>query len=534
MLNANCSGLTPGCCCVLWVVFLFAVPMAGLPKGSGQFSPRASAESAPIKRASYGTPTATLEPEVKFIIENSEGLPPEFESDINLQLVESGRISNASLRTELIDRAFRAASLAQQIANLQPIAGTATDSRQGLLGTSLFATRLDRLSLQARAVRQMLALHPGRARAMFEELELQFPPVGCRQRLTYKPSAVYQTLAEVARRSFTEPEQRQGPRRTFLSHYVGDLKSHSQVAPVASMLSESELSGAELRELVPAYAAALVELRGDAQSFTSEVAVGYADTFDAWKRLLRSLASSEVSSGQLPEAFRTYLVENFKGERCRNEFAETHPNGLPAAVGQFNHSFERALRASGLAAISPKELKNFKEVDAEKDELLWKSADSSRMLGGLQKLRDNDRGKSLTPVQKSSALWSANLADYLVQLHAWSGTEEDEAHFFHERAFLYEGLVDLVPGSEERTKILESYIEFLEQNSFQQESRVEWFVHAKRLLDGLTGKNTRSEVLQAFLNSRDRVLSLYARLAIWKSQRDVAPVPTDPKRKQLQ
>jgi hypothetical protein len=153
------------------------------------------------------------------------------------------------------------------------------------------------------------------------------------------------------------------------------------------------------------------------------------------------------------------------------------------------------------------------------------------MLGGLQNLRANARGKPFTPVQKNSPLWSANLADYLVQLHAWSGTGQDEANFFHEKAFLYEGLVDLVPGDEERTKTLEWYVEFLEQNSFQQESRVEWFVHAKRLLDGLTGKNNRSEVLHAFLNSRDPVLSLYARLAIWKNQPNPAPLRSDAKRK---
>jgi hypothetical protein len=75
-------------------------------------------------------------------------------------------------------------------------------------------------------------------------------------------------------------------------------------------------------------------------------------------------------------------------------------------------------------------------------------------------------------------------------------------------------LIALIPNGPERSKVIDSFVEFLEQNSEQTRTRVEWLLMVNRLLSGAAAADDRKEVMQAFLNSRDSALSVYAHLEL--------------------
>jgi hypothetical protein len=66
-------------------------------------------------------------------------------------------------------------------------------------------------------------------------------------------------------------------------------------------------------------------------------------------------------------------------------------------------------------------------------------------------------------------------------------------------------------------KIISSVVRFLELNTFQTESRIEWFLHVEGLFSraATASDEALTEVTQALLRSRDPTLNLYARLERW-------------------
>jgi hypothetical protein len=71
---------------------------------------------------------------------------------------------------------------------------------------------------------------------------------------------------------------------------------------------------------------------------------------------------------------------------------------------------------------------------------------------------------------------------------------------------------------------LMDFVKFLEQNSYQQVSKVDWFLYTRRLIDISTQPAERSDVINALTSSGDPVLNLYGRLESWKSKHKTGQV----------
>lgn len=87
-----------------------------------------------------------------------------------------------------------------------------------------------------------------------------------------------------------------------------------------------------------------------------------------------------------------------------------------------------------------------------------------------------------------------------------------------------EGLTERTIGTSMHGEVRDSFIAFLEQNSYQQVSKVDWFLYAKRLLTANVRLAGAKEDLEAFLNSGEPVLSTYARLQLLLQTAKDAPV----------
>ena len=80
--------------------------------------------------------------------------PPEFAADALLRIVESGKLADRNARRELAERAFELAAAAKFPVRMTAVPGATTDMESGSLSRA-YALKLDVLSLQSRAVRDM-------------------------------------------------------------------------------------------------------------------------------------------------------------------------------------------------------------------------------------------------------------------------------------------------------------------------------------------------------------------------------------------
>ncbi len=446
---------------------------------------------------------------------------PEFGADVLIRLAESRRVDNRAAKMDLLKNAFYLASAAEQPVKMGALRFT-PDTHSGYLALAFRTLKIDKLSLQSRVVSDMLPLDASKARSLLGEV--RFPtlsPVGCREPLTYDVALFYQTVGLVSRKGFTTKEKLAGGKLALLSPYVGYLQSHSQVRPAVQLLLNADLSREELSQLSNAFAHALSQLRGDERSFSMMNMYSDENTAPASiAELVAALEAKQLSSVPLLRALREYLVANFSGERCGEEAGK---DAVPGVVKEFNRRFGLALRIAQIAPIDEEELKGAAFGPKSEDVNLWQSPRAKQMLTDAQELRFGDGLTELTSEERATATWSSALTDFLTRLAEWKSDGESAVDLFDEKSSLYSSVTDLVANGPKRSEVIGGFVEFLEQNSEQAGSRMEWMLTADHLLSGLRAADDRQEVLQAFLDSRDSALSLYARLERWEP-REARPV----------
>jgi hypothetical protein len=145
-------------------------------------------------------------------------------------------------------------------------------------------------------------------------------------------------------------------------------------------------------------------------------------------------------------------------------------------------------------------------------DLLWQSDTAKQIFSSGRSLWIRPDGTIATDADRSTEEWARRAADFLSTLESWSPDGDSDLVFFHQRAFAYEGVLTFVPPGPIRNKVLVAYLGFLNQSNVQQPSPVEWYWHARVLLDRAPDQQARNEVLAAFRESGNVILSLEAAL----------------------
>jgi len=323
---------------------------------------------------------------------------------------------------------------------------------------------------------------------------------------------------------FTSKEKAEGVDLAFLEPYEQSILFHAQAGPFAKLLDDVHVQARQRREMADLFAGALGRVRGDARSFTAVLTIYKFDLLPPVTDLMTKLEATENFSPALLQALRAYLVANSQGERCADLFfGGQDPKSLPQPVQHFNEWLARSGHSQEIAPIDTDELQRAQIMPRPKYHQYWQSPAAKSLLTGIKSLRwgGADGTTRLSLDERKSFAWNFQLADYLKQLESWNAEDEDSpADFFHQKCVLYEGLVELVPEKSQRVKIINSFVRFLELNTFQTESRIEWFLHVEGLFSraATASDEALTEVTQALLRSRDPTLSLYARLERWAPQ----------------
>jgi hypothetical protein len=200
------------------------------------------------------------------IADLASAAPPEFAAVALLRMVEFRKLADPAARS-LIEQAFQLAVAARFPVKMQGVPGATTDTASGSLNDA-YALGVDALSLQSRAVRDMLPLDPVKARKLFTEIARPpFTPLTCDDALVYDPSAYYLALSAVVNGSFTPQEKAKDAPFNLMLDEVGQITSPAQLAPLAAAIESANVTAPQREHLWARFNSLLESIPPDDRSF---------------------------------------------------------------------------------------------------------------------------------------------------------------------------------------------------------------------------------------------------------------------------
>ena len=422
--------------------------------------------------------TPKLAEPLQSIVELAHAAPPEFAADALLRVVESGKIKDRDARRDLVEQAFQLAASARFQLRMRALPGASTDTQAGSLGQA-YDLKLDSLSLQSRAVRDMLAIDIPKARELFQTIPPPpLAPLTCNDALVYDVSDFYQTLSEIVSRAFLPAERKKEEHLNFLLTYVAQATSPLQLLPLERVIRNANVTPAQRDVLWTTFNGLVEGMRSDGRSFSAS---------------LTGLVSENA-----PEAQASIEKYRRQGVGCPEDGGSINP---PTSAS----SAPRAATPSARPVAPP----------TPKVERYWQSGEAQRLLQGGLKLRATPTGGLLTDADRAAPEWQREVTDYLSDLAGWtSGSETSDAVFYHEKCTVYQALVELIPLGPLRDETLAAFVNFVSNSDLQQQSPVEWFVEPNSMLERVRrthGEESR-RVLDAYQRSGNPVLILHTAL----------------------
>jgi len=470
-------------------------------------------------KASSGDQTQSRErakpdPALQAILDSVDSVSPEFGADVLIRLTESSKLSDNSLKIDLLTRAFQLARHAEHPVKRGRMPTFVPDTEAGYSAIA-FMLNLDSLSLQARVVKDLVHFNPGKARELLEEV--RFPellPQGCEEPLTYDVSAFYGAVAEVTQLSLSDDDTQNDKAFELVSPLVTNLQSHAQVVPATQLLLNARLSSEALSRAANEFAYSLARLTGDPRGFAG--ADDGIDAIASVAKLIQSLEAKGLPSAPVLKSLRSYLLTNLNGERCSDEpDAHADTRLLPPAVEVFNRIFKRSIESNRALGITTDELKGRHFESQAGTVPFWQGNEERGLLNEVRELRAALKEKQSATTSDPPPSWLPRFHDLERRVESWQGEGQSAIVYFDEKSILFESLIDLAPAGDERERVINSFVNFLELNSVQRSSAMEWFLEVNRLLAKSHKASFHDELMQSFLESRDPALNLYARFELW-------------------
>ena len=452
------------------------------------------------------------------LLDAARAAPAEFAADATIRIAALDQLEKAR-RIELLDEAFRVASGAQQ-----PYKRHATFLRAGSPSGYLnraYGQDLDALSLRLRAIDALLPLDRQKARDLFVQIPPpRTPRLQCGDFLIYDVGRFYDTLGSIARQSFTAQEVQAGEPFRLLQRFTGAITSPVEVAPVARMLATASVKDSDFLALVNSFAGALGKISGDDRSFAFSITAG--------KQILALVEESKRrQSSPLPllEAYRLYLVNNLSAARCAdNDSMLGNPATFGFASGQAVDQeaqnavafFNQSLRMAPLQPIQEQEATPSRLEGVAAGLRTCEDAGCRAIGERYRGLVFGEDGSVYTPGQKDTPAWRGKVRDFLAALSRWQESASGEgaaADHFRMKSAAYSDLLNLVFNGPERELVLRAMLDYLKQNRFQQENRMEWFLPVNALIGRVAldplGMGRLAEELGKV---DDPIMALYAKL----------------------
>jgi acetyl esterase/lipase len=472
------------------------------------------------QRVSETTPAKRRNPEIVRLLDELRATPPEFAADSMIKLSPHPEIDDA-WRAEILEEAFRIAFDAQHPYKLKHLSESQVENRTGYKGMA-FDLKMDRLSLQLLAILNMVRLDSKKARLLWGEMQKpKLEPLKCEEALIYDVADYYRAMAEMARRAFTPEEMRIGEEIQFVEQHIVNIASPAEVVEAAFAIMDVNTMPAQFNALAETYSRALENVANDNRSFWF-----YTDRLQSSALALAGECERRgFPADFLFTRFRDYIVRQLGAPRCADNLTS---DGKSVRRPKFVTDLNAALnRYEYIPKITDDDAKPRKIDRAARFYPYWTTPRARSLFEKIQALRfgraprqttrakSNELPEPLPYETRQSSQWQYQLSDFLREMAEWKPEHEaSRPDYFHQKCRLFNELLELAPNSDMRLRMLDEYMAFLEQNRFECESFIEWFLHVSDLLRRIHSmrEEEKNLSLEALRYSNDPVLQLCVKL----------------------
>jgi hypothetical protein len=418
-------------------------------------------------------------PDVEQLLGLARSAPPEIASATMLKLAESRQVAPEQ-QQQLFEEAFSIAARAQALAPLYTEARLTPDTKESYQFAAS-KLRLDRLSLQLRAVQGMLAVDPQAAAEMFQRVTLPvYPPMECGAAAVPDFSAYFETAAQLFAKGYSAQQRKDGEDVRDLQRWMAAVRSPFDVEKAVKLAEAVE---GDARPL------AFVTLLGR----LSELEVSWP-VFSTGLRAAESaytlLAQDYRQLGGDPvlpaSAWRSYLVRHARGPRCKDTRSD-----FSGAIARLNRALPK-----GVSPIEAREQEPAKIIDPPPAAPeLFRSEETSAIAAALRELRMRPDGRAWTDTDRSSIEWRRAFDSAVTLVRAWSsGANESEIDWFHQKATALRALYEAAPPGEERALALRELMNFLAASGVQQARAADWAWHVTSVqFSGIIGPSGETD-----------------------------------------
>jgi|GEM_PF-159855 len=472
------------------------------------------------QRVSETTPAKRRNPELVRLLDELRAMPPEFAADSMIKLSPHPEIDDA-WRAEILEEAFRIAFDAQHPYKLKHLSESQVENRTGYKGLA-FDLKMDRLSLQLLAILNMIRLDPKKARLLWGEMQKpKLEPLMCEEALIYDVADYYRAMVEMARRAFTREETRIGEEIQFVEQHIVNIASPAEVVEAAFAIMDVNTTPAQFNALAETYSRALENVANDNRTFWF-----YTDRLQSSALALAGECERRgFPADFLFTRFRDYIVRQLGAPRCADNLTS---DGKSVRRPKFVTELNAALnRYEYIPKITDDDAKPRKIDRGALIYPYWTTRRAKSLFEKIQALRfgraprqttrakSNELPEPLPYETRQSSQWQYQLSDFLREMAEWKPEHEaSRPDYFHQKCRLFNELLELAPNSDMRLRMLDEYMAFLEQNRFECESFIEWFLHVSDLLRRIHSmrEEERNLSLEAVRYSNDPVLQLCVKL----------------------
>jgi hypothetical protein len=294
-----------------------------------------------------------------------------------------------------------------------------------------------------------------------------------------------------------------------------------QVAPVARMLAGASVKDADFRALVASFAEALGKISGDDRSFAYSVPAAQQIL-----ALVEEMKRRQLSPLPLLEAYRLYLVDNLSAARCADDnsmmgnassFGLDGGQAIDKEAQDAVRFFNQRLRLEPLQPIQEEESTPARLEGVATGLRMCEDAECRAIAEQCRGLAFGENGSPYTPAQKNAPAWRAKVRDLLAALSRWQesapGADPTTTEHFREKSAAYSDLLNLVFNGPDRDVVVRAMLDYLKQNRFQKENRLEWFLPVSALIGRVALDPVgMGRVAEELRKVDDPTIALYANL----------------------
>ena len=433
-------------------------------------------------------------PDLSIIVERAQSVPPEFAAATLLRVASSPKIAEIAWKKELVAEAFRLAGISRF-----PINRSAPNVRPAVF--IAWGQKLDRLSLESVAVRQMMLLDKAKAWEMFDSIRKpDIAHASCGDSLLDNPTAYFAVLGIVSKQRFGDDLRSRNEQLEWLNQRVSAIQSAVELPLILDALMESHITPAQWKVLVGSSMAAMDRISGDDRAFTASL-----QTVDfAFEKLVSTIKQAGINADPLLMSYRSFLVRHFTAVRCGN--FEEHDASI---VKEFDLNYVNPGNPS-ITAITGNEMKASSVGSGAKAKSVNTHGDLEQQ---FYRLMFGNSSRGLSDVDKNKEAWRDEFQIYLKNiLDAKPQSSESEEAFFLKQVERLTSATVVVPTGPERDKVIAGFLSYLKNDNLQQSNFLLWFYQFEQL--ALLTNSIRPADQQRFLAAVERtghpVMSLYA------------------------